>query len=192
MQGINDLVTPFYDVFLSACMRDYPNQLDAQVISEVEADCFWCFAKLVDSIQDNYTFNQAGIMRQVEQLSALIRRIDAALWKHFEKEGLQFVQFSFRWMNCMLLREFPLHLVIRMWDTYMAEGEGGFSDFHTYVCSAFLSRFSAQLQRLDFQDALLFLQSPPTQNWTLADLEMLLSEAYMWKTLLHDSNKATM
>lgn len=181
-------MTPFYDVFLSAYLQDEPTWLDPEIVSKVEADCFWCFSKLVDSIQDNYTFNQAGIIRQIDQLSELVKRTDLLLWKHFEREGLQFVQFSFRWMNCMLMREFPLHLVIRMWDTYMAEGEGGFGDFHTYVCGAFLSKFSGRLQKLDFQDALLFLQSPPTARWTLDDIEMLLSEAYMWKSLFHESS----
>lgn len=34
---------------------------------------------------------------------------------------------------------------------------------------------------------MLFLQSPPTATWTLEDIELLLSEAYLWKSLFHDS-----
>ena len=33
----------------------------------------------------------------------------------------------------------------------------------------------------------MFLQSLPTQGWGDKEVEMLLSEAYMWKTLFHDS-----
>ena len=40
---------------------------------------------------------------------------------------------------------------IRMWDTYMAEGQSGFSEFHLYVCAAFLVKWSEQLQKMDFQ-----------------------------------------
>ena len=31
---------------------------------QVEADCYWCLAKMLDSIQDHYTFAQPGIQRQ--------------------------------------------------------------------------------------------------------------------------------
>lgn len=42
----------------------------------VEADSYWCLTKLLDGIQDNYTFSQPGIQRQVTRLKALISRID--------------------------------------------------------------------------------------------------------------------
>ena len=41
---------------------------------------------------------------------------------HLEKEGLQFIQFAFRWVNCLLLREVPFALGVRLWDTYLSEG----------------------------------------------------------------------
>lgn len=31
------------------------------------------------------------------------------------------------------------------------------------------------------------LQALPTQEWTEKDIEILLSEAFMWKSLFHDS-----
>lgn len=34
---------------------------------------------------------------------------------------------------------------------------------------------------------MLFLQQLPTQNWQAKDVELLLSEAYMWKTLFHNA-----
>ena len=44
--------------------------LDMSGVSEeslksVEADSFWCFSKLLDGIQDNYTFAQPGIQLKV-------------------------------------------------------------------------------------------------------------------------------
>lgn len=70
---------------------------------------------------------------------------------HLDKIGIDFAQFSFRWFNCLMLREFPLCYAERIWDTYVAEGEHGFNDFHKYVCAAFLCRLSSKLQTLDFQ-----------------------------------------
>ncbi|ONK75037.1 uncharacterized protein A4U43_C03F12670 [Asparagus officinalis] len=40
-----------------------------------------------------------------------------------EDQGLEFLQFAFRWFNCLLIREIPFHLVTRLWDTYLAEGD---------------------------------------------------------------------
>ncbi|KAI9808789.1 MAG: hypothetical protein M1825_003942 [Sarcosagium campestre] len=157
VQGINDLVTPFWQVFLGSYISDAnvdcgmdPGQLPRAVLDAVEADSFWCLTKLLDGIQDNYTIAQPGIQRQVGALRDLTVRIDAALAKHLDEEGVQFIQFSFRWMNCLLMREVSVKNTIRMWDTYLAE-EQGFSEFHLYVCAAFLVKWSDQLVKMDFQ-----------------------------------------
>ena len=157
VQGINDLVTPFWQVFLGTYITDNnvesgmdPGQLPKPVLDAVEADSFWCLTKLLDGIQDNYIFAQPGIVRQVSALRDLTTRIDAGLAKHLESEGIEFMQFSFRWMNCLLMREVSVRNTIRMWDTYMAEDQG-FSDFHLYVCAAFLVKWSEQLMKMDFQ-----------------------------------------
>ncbi|KAI8991239.1 RabGAP/TBC [Mycotypha africana] len=198
VQGINDLVTPIFQVFLSAYIdnddvdRDIEQydvgSLDEEVLSVIEADSFWCLSKLLDGIQDNYTFAQPGIQRQIVTLKELVSRIDARLAQHLQNETIEFIQFAFRWMNCLLMRELPLRAIIRMWDTYLAEGSSeGFSEFHVYVCAAFLVKWSPQLQKLDFQGVMIFLQQLPTQGWQEKDVELLLSEAYMWKTLFHNA-----
>lgn len=157
VQGINDLVTPFWQVFLGSYITNFeiesgmdPGQLPKPVLDAVEADTFWCLTKLLDGIQDNYIFAQPGIVRQVGALRDLTMRIDSGLAKHLENEGVEFMQFSFRWMNCLLMREVTIRNTIRMWDTYLAE-EQGFSDFHLYVCAAFLVKWSDQLVKMDFQ-----------------------------------------
>jgi hypothetical protein len=96
-----------------------PGQLPRSVLDAVEADSFWCLTKLLDGIQDNYIFAQPGIQRQVASLRDLTTRIDAGLAKHLENEGVEFIQFSFRWMNCLLMREISVKNTIRMWDTYL-------------------------------------------------------------------------
>ena len=157
VQGINDLVTPFWQVFLGCYITDSdiesgmdPGQLPRPVLDAVEADSFWCLTKLLDGIQDNYIFAQPGIVRQVSALRDLTTRIDVGLAKHLEREGIEFMQFSFRWMNCLLMREVNVKCTIRMWDAYMAE-EQGFSEFHIYVCAAFLVKWTDQLVKMDFQ-----------------------------------------
>jgi len=113
------------------------------------------------------------------RLQELVSRIDQPLMRHLHAHEVQFMNFSLRWMNCVLVREIPLPLVARMYDTYLAEGEG-FSTFHLYVCAAFLNWWSAELRLLDFQEIFLFLQRPPTGTWTCKDIELLLSQAFLW------------
>jgi hypothetical protein len=50
--------------------------------------------------------------------------VEEPLVAHLEREGLQFIQFAFRWVNCLLLREVPFALAVRLWDTYLCEGCG--------------------------------------------------------------------
>lgn len=126
VQGINDLVSPFWQVFLGTYITDSniesgmdPGQLPRTVLDAVEADSFWCLTKLLDGIQDHYIVAQPGIQRQVAALRDLTARIDADLAKHFENEHVEFIQFSFRWMNCLLMREISVRNTIRMWDTYL-------------------------------------------------------------------------
>ena len=169
-------MTPFYDVFFNSPHGD---------MFEVEADTFWCLSNLLDTIQDSYTFNQSGIYRQVTLLREISLRMDPQLIKHLDIEGIEFIQFAFRWMNCLLLREFPLSIIQRLWDSYLSEGLEGFKSFHPYVCAAFLLKWRRELQVLEFQDIIVFLQKPPTANWTDRDVEMLVAEAFVLKSLFN-------
>ncbi|KAI9221512.1 rab-GTPase-TBC domain-containing protein [Blastocladiella britannica] len=190
VQGINDLVTPIVSVLLDGVLAEHNvddlASLPTDALTTVEADAFWSLTKLIDGIQDNYTASQPGIQKLVGRLKDLVARIDASLSAHLVKEGIEFIQFAFRWMNCLLMREVSHTSTIRMWDTYLSE-EGDLGDFHVYVCAAFLVKFSKDLKTKDFADIMLFLQSPPTKDWGDKDIELLLSEAFMWKSLFHNS-----
>ena len=87
-----------------------------------------------------------------------------------------------------------------------AEGPDAFSQFHLYVCSAFLVQWSKKLRQMDFQvttsvdhvshiiltllsmqGIIMFLQSLPTQDWTDDEIEMLLSEAFVHYSTWHNA-----
>lgn len=193
VQGINDLVTPFIVVLLSSELKkESLVDLDVDAVEEsvmdvVEAGSYWCLTKVLSDIQDHYTAGQPGIQQMVMKLKEIVRRIDEKLFDHLEQQGLDFLQFSFRWMICLLLREFPLPCVIRLWDTYIAEPSEGFSTFHVYVCAVFLIYWSPQLKQMDFQQLMLFMQKLPTGKWRTQEIETLLAEAYVLKSLFHSS-----
>ncbi|KAJ8711259.1 hypothetical protein PYW07_008501 [Mythimna separata] len=193
VQGINDLVTPFFMVFLQEAapgqeLDNFPlDKLTEEQRDIIEADSFWCLSKFLDSIQDNYIFAQLGIQYKVNQLKELIRRIDLPLHEHLQTHGVDYLQFSFRWMNNLLTREIPLPCTIRLWDTYLAESDG-FATFQLYVCAAFLLHWRERLMlERDFQGLMILLQNVPTQNWTDSNISVLVAEAYRLKFAFADA-----
>ena len=185
---MNDLLTPFFTVFLSEIVQeehvyDYDtSQLTEDQMDELESLCYWCLTKLIERIQDHYTFSQPGIQRQIVLLTELMKRVEPALVKHLEEENVEFLQFAIRWMNCLLIREFHLNQIIRIWDTYLSEGKDAFSNFHLYVCAAFLQRFKDRLLKGDFESIMTILQNPDTKVWTSRDIDSMLSQAFVWSS----------
>ena len=223
VQGINDLATPLIAVFLSEFydnqnqffkddgsggngdkLHDSIHEgsvLDGSVMDDlseedlenVEADVYWCLTNLLAGIQDHYTSDQPGVQRMVMRLEDLVNRMDGELTQHLREVGVEFIQFAFRWMNCLLLREFKLECVIRLWDTYLSEGDGagfamGFETFHVYVCAAFLCQFSGLLRTMEFDELFGFMQNVPTSDWGDSEIEILLSQAFVLSTLFHGSD----
>ncbi|KAM7405424.1 hypothetical protein PAMP_012686 [Pampus punctatissimus] len=192
VQGINDLVTPFFVVFLSEFVTEDVENFEVSALPldtqrNIEADSFWCMSKLLDGIQDNYTFAQPGIQNKVKALEELVSRIDEDIHNHFKKYEVEYLQFVFRWMNNLLMRELPLRCTIRLWDTYQAEAEG-FSHFHLYVCAAFLIEWRKEiLSMVDFQGLLMLLQNLPTIHWGNEEVGLLLAEAYRLKYMFADA-----
>lgn len=194
VQGINDLVTPFFIVFLHQVLPKGTNldEVDISLLDEekrniVEADSYWCFCKFLDGIQDNYIFPQLGIQHKINRLRELIQRLDGVLHNHLQKNGVEYLQFSFRWMNNLLTRELPLRCLIRLWDTYLAELDT-FSSFQLFVCAAFLLHWRQDLMvEKDFQGLMLFLQNLPTQTWNDSDINLLVAEAYRLKCTFADA-----
>ncbi|XP_038612388.1 TBC1 domain family member 22A isoform X2 [Tachyglossus aculeatus] len=193
VQGINDLVTPFFVVFLGEHTEAEEvetldiSSLPEEALRDIEADSYWCMSKLLDGIQDNYTFAQPGIQMKVRMLEELVSRIDEPIHRHLDRHEVRYLQFAFRWMNNLLMRELPLQCTIRLWDTYQSEPEG-FSHFHLYVCAAFLMRWRKKiLEERDFQELLIFLQNLPTLHWGNEDVSLLLAEAYKLKFAFADA-----
>lgn len=194
VQGINDLVTPFYVVFLQEFIpnnQPFENfnvdSLTEEQLQIIEADSFWCLSKFLDGFQDNYVFAQIGIQKKVLQLEELIARVDDTLHKHLKKHNVSYLQFSFRWLNNLLTREIPLRCTIRLWDTYLSENDG-FASFQLYVSAAFLLYWKENLMRQhDFQGLLILLQNLPTQTWTSSQISLLVAEAYKLKVMFADA-----
>ena len=51
------------------------SDLDEEVRRNIEADSFWCMTKVLDGIQDNYTFAQPGIQVQTKPVNGISRKL---------------------------------------------------------------------------------------------------------------------
>ncbi|KAH7647440.1 TBC domain [Cryptosporidium bovis] len=218
VQGINDLLPPFLVVFLlPLCPEGEMDQLDIENISidqmfEIEVGIYWCLTRMLDTLQENYVSEQPGIHKLILYLQEVIRRTDKKLFDHLKNQGVDFIQFSFRWANCLLTREFPIRCIVRLWDTYIAENTlnktnkytrsssittldrqssnvliSHFNAFHAYVCAAFLMHWRKELEKMDFAGIMLFLQNTPAQNWTEREIDSLLAQAFVLQSLFHSS-----
>ena len=61
--------------------------------------------------------------------------------------------------------------------------------FLLYVCLSLLLRWRGELQGMELQGVILFLQKLPTQGWDEGDLEVLLSTAFMWQSVFDETIK---
>ncbi|CEO95746.1 hypothetical protein PBRA_004459 [Plasmodiophora brassicae] len=174
VQGMNDLVTPFFYVFISDIIgpdKDplliAPEDLDESQWMRVESYSFWCLSRLMEGIQDHYTRDQPGIQWKLVSLEHLMGIIDPRLNEHLASQEVQYSFFAYRWMNCFLMRELSLPLIVRLWDTYFSE-EKGFAGFHVF--------------NMDMEHILSTLQNDPTSSWTEADLTAVLSHAFVLRS----------
>lgn len=197
MQGMNEIITPLIVVFVNdqtvmtkqmtienfLMMGSIHDCITANHLEDAEADTFWAFTRIVSLVEDNFISDQPGILRRISRLEEIVRKVDPALAAYLVDIEVEFLQFAYRWLNCLLMRELPFQLVIRVWDALLAEDDG-ISDLHVYVCAALIIRFSEQLQKMDFEEAILLLQRLPTEQWRIRDVDELLSQAHMWKETL--------
>jgi hypothetical protein len=62
-----------------------------------------------------------------------------------------------------------------------------FDGFYVYVCAALLLKFAAKLKGMKFQELVVFIQKLPTREWKVKDLEELLAQSYVYKTVFESS-----
>jgi hypothetical protein len=106
---------------LDAALADLPENY----LTQVEADTFFCAGRVLSFLQDNFMTGQPGILRNVRRLEGLLRKVDPAVVALLEEYGLTVMDGCFQWLHCLLVRELPLPLVLRLWDCYLAIGVGG-------------------------------------------------------------------
>jgi hypothetical protein len=192
VQGMNDLLQPFFFAFLAphATGKNLGELITNPSIDfvtedslrEIEADCFWCFSKLLDGLQDLYTKDQPGLYKMLESLMKVIEKVDPGLGSWIKAEDIQYQEFAFRWMNCLLVREFSVRLIFRLWDSYLSN-HSKIATSHVYVCAALMAALSTKLTNAPHAEFVMQVQGIDPDSWTIEDMEMLIALGYVYEKM---------
>lgn len=208
--GLSDLTMPLFLAFLSGYFmgKDMSrgvnmDEVSDEMLEEVEADVYWCYTKLLAAIHDRYSSDKPILHNMILLLEEVVHRVDPELHAHLKLYGVEFLWFSFKWMNCFLVREMNPSCALRLWDTCICEEDPkefswtrskkklcGFDSFYVYICAALLQRIREDiLRRTNFEDILEFLQNLPTKTWNTEEIEVLMSQAFVWKSAFFGSER---
>lgn len=191
-QGLNDIAATIYTVFLDSCLGHFGDidevfkDPDNEIIKYMEdallcceSDVYYCLTFITNSIEKIHPFKRGGLYVEsmVEMIEVLIQKHDYRLWSSITNANIPFIQFLFRWLLCLFIREMSLQSVVCLWDSYFIE-DNGFSIFHMYVTAAFLFHFSQDLVNKDYEEMILFLFRMPTGYYTKHDVHNIVQSAY--------------
>jgi len=199
VQGLLDVALPLLLVFLSEAGHTHVTVFDVtfldsmseQVLQDVEADCYWCLARLLSELMDNYTEGQPGIQRSAAMVSSLfvVQEPDFSIVDMLEEHGLQIHLLLTRWLGCLMVRETSLSLCLRLWDTLLAEvamsqlaggsPQEGLSPFLACLCGAILLEAPQSLSEAGMDELMQFAQRPALGGLSEGELAALISEAYV-------------
>ena len=208
VQGMNDLILPIFAVLLSeyipskSCgdysyeasdiqglIQDGAENIPNETLNQVEADTYFCFTNFVSAMQDHFLMDQPRIQHMVHLLHDYLERVDVELYEHLVKTcDLDLFHFSFRWMNCLLVRELSLSCSLRIFDTYLCEWSDKleWDTLHTYVCVAFLRSLRSKIIGKMADEILGFLtvEIPEysRQNILIHEVEIWLGQAHVWRS----------
>jgi hypothetical protein len=186
VQGMNEILAPIYYVFANdpdpfsrglgrstAAERAAAAAAEAtgaaplpRIYSDAEADAFFVFTNVMAEVRDRFIksldHSDSGVLAVVERLNKRVRAVDPDLWAHLDKCGVDPRFYSFRWLTLLVSQEFELPEVLRIWDSFFADGER--FDFHVYFCCAMLVCVRDTVLAGEFSDILHVLQQYPVTD----------------------------
>jgi len=137
-QGMNEILVPFIHVFVYEYLVVHYNYDSSQIkISmsgadiltedqylEIEVDVSGCFRLFMETIENLYVGDQVGNLVHVNHMQFVVQEEDEELFNHMISEQVHFKDFAFQWFHCMFVREFDIHVITRIWDTYLSIHNG--------------------------------------------------------------------
>jgi hypothetical protein len=191
---MNDVLSPIFAVFL--CEKfgmdlfelennsgEVEQVVEIEGLTDVEADSFYVFSALLERTNRKMLKNFAGIHMLLNIFGELVGLCSPKLARHFQRNQLELIHFAFRWVFCLLIREFPFYLSIKLLGYFYVSTENP-QEICLYFGLIFLLMFEKQLLKMDRDKMLLFLQKLPTDDWGFDDLETMYMEAQSLRNIL--------
>ena len=158
MQGFNELVTPFYYVFLKA-LPIFNNDMLL-----LEALTFQAFQTLLNEtgLHEFYTTqdNSSIIMHRLDDFNRLLCKHMPDVAKKLNELNIHPLTYSFRWFNLLFSQEHELPDVIPIWDDLFAHFEN-LMDFVFYIALGHISQVTHLLDKANYAMVLSTLQNLP-------------------------------
>jgi hypothetical protein len=152
VQGMNELLIPFYYCFLNDTTMNFAN--------DVEIDTFCCFDLFMGKIEEIYerkvNINENAIHIRLNKLKGYLKLLEEDIFKLFKKEKVELELFCFRWYALFLTQEFELPDVLRLWDSVLSEES--YFDYMNCLCVALLKIKKGEIIKLKFCDIILNLK----------------------------------
>lgn len=190
VQGMNDVLLPFFICFIlpfyptvslnNFYQLDNIDLIDDESLNSIEADCFWCFSRLMDGIQDVYTRDQPGIHRMIKNLDKVVSSTSPDLSNWIKKEHINYINFTIRWFNCLVVREFKLQQLFRIWDLFVSDSSKIPSKL-VYVCAAMMKLLTPMLINLPKAEFIETIQTIHQDFWTDERVEMILAQSFVFE-----------
>ena len=80
----------------------------------------------------------------------MVKRIDPELLSHFEAETLDFYHMYFKWVTCLLLRQFTMKICLRLYDTYLS-CEGSYFVLCLFIFASIVLKYSKKFKKMNFE-----------------------------------------
>lgn len=87
----------------------------------------------------------------------------------------------FKWVTCLLLRQFSTQIGLRLFDTYLAD-ESNYFNLSLYILAAVVLKYSKKFKKMNFEEMMIFQQNMPTKDWKEEDLSTVIAEAYVYQS----------
>lgn len=190
VQGMNDILLPFFICFIlpyypTISLNDFSTLnnidiIDDESLNNIEADCFWCFSRLMDGIQDVYTRDQPGMHRMIKNLDKVVSSTSLELSNWMKKEQINYINFTVRWFNCLVVREFKFQQLFRIWDLFLSD-PSKISSKIVYICAAMMKLMTPLLLNLPRAEFVETIQTIHPDFWTDERVEMILAQSFVFE-----------
>lgn len=125
-----------------------------------EENSFWMLVQLMKkySLEGFFSNGAPQLNRCLQQFEASMKKELPVLYRHFEEYNVPFQIFASQWFRTLFSYNFPLQLVLRIWDVYLLEG----IDFLIWIGLSILDQCEEHLIGLNEMDILKFFNKLPS------------------------------